>query len=46
MKISYVCTGCIIKIQTNFNLNFSPYYASAKRHSWRLSKPNASNKQS
>jgi len=29
-------TGCVIKIRTNFNLNFSPYCA-FKRHSWRVS---------
>jgi len=33
---SIVSTGCVIKIRTNFNLNFLPYCASAKRHSWRL----------
>jgi len=38
-------TGCVIKIRTSFNLNFPPYCASAKRHSWRVSKPDASSKQ-
>ena len=40
-----VCTGCVTKIRTNFNLNFPLYCASARDCCWRPRKPDASNKQ-